>query len=149
MNHTELENAVQRDVALAVLTHLQQGEFNEATAYFAETFQFNDWGIGLEFRNIRRLADFFKKIRELYPDSSLQRKQILVSGDHVIIQWTLQTVLTEPFFGGLSRKVPISLHGASIVCIENACVKSWSDYYDGLKSRRTALAAYFDEWIEL
>jgi SnoaL-like polyketide cyclase len=149
MNHTQLENAVQRDWTLAVLTHLQKGEFNEATAYSAETFQFNDWRIGLEFRNIRRLADFFKKIRELYPDSSLQRNQILVSSDHVIIQWTLQTVLTEPFYGGLSRNVPISLHGASIVCIENACVKSWSDYYDGLKSRRTALAAYFDEWIEL
>jgi hypothetical protein len=33
--------------------------------------QFKDWAIGLEFRNIRRLADFFKKTRELYPDSSL------------------------------------------------------------------------------
>ena len=149
MNDTQLENAVQRDVALAVLTHLQKGEFNEATAYFAKTFQFNDWGIGLEFRNIRRLADFFKKTRELYPDSLLQTDKILVSGDHVIAQWTLHAVLTEPFYGGLSRNVPISLHGASIVCIENARVKSWSDYYDGLKSRRTALAAHFEEWIEL
>ena len=61
MNDTQLEDAVQRDVALAVLSHLQKGEFNEATAYFAKTFQFNDWGIGLEFRNIRRLVDFFKK----------------------------------------------------------------------------------------
>jgi len=149
MNDTQLENAVQRDVALAVLTHLQKGEFNEATAYFAETFQFNDWGIGLEFRSIRRLADFFKKTRELYPDSSLQTDRILVSGDYVITQWILHTVLMEPFYGGLSRNVPISLHGASIACIENARVKSWSDYYDGLKSRRTALAAHFEEWIEL
>jgi len=149
MNNTQLENVVQRDVALAVLTHLQKGEFNEATAYFAETFQFNDWGIGLEFRDLRRLADFFKKTCELYPDSSLHTDKILVSGDHVITEWTLQTVLTEPFYGGLSRNVPISLQGASIVCIENARVKSWSDYYDGLKSRRTALAAHFEEWIEL
>ena len=149
MNDTQLEDAVQRDVALAVLSHLQKGEFNEATAYFAKTFQFNDWGIGLEFRNIRRLVDFFKKPRELYPDSLLQTDKILVSGDHVITQWTLHAVLTEPFYGGLSRNVPISLHGASIVCIENARVKSWSDYYDGLKSRRTALAAHFEEWIEL
>jgi len=140
---------VQREVALAVLTHLHKGEFNEATAYFAETFQFNDWGIGLEFRGMRRLADFFKKTRELYPDASLQTDKILVSGDHVIIQWTLHTVLTELFYGGLSRNVPILLHGASIVCAENACVKSWPEYYDGLKSRRTALAAHFEEWIEL
>ena len=149
MNDTQLENTVQRDVALAVLTHLQNGEFSEATAYFAETFQFNDWGIGLEFRDITQLADFFKRNRELYPDSSLQTDKILVSGDHVIVQWTLHTVLTEPSYGGLSRNVPISLHGASIVCIESARVKSWSDYYDGLKSRRTALAAHFEEWIEL
>jgi hypothetical protein len=43
----------------------------------------------------------------------------------------------------------MSLHGALIVRIENAKVKSWSDYYDGLKSRRTALAAHFEEWVEL
>ncbi|HWY54224.1 MAG TPA: nuclear transport factor 2 family protein [Terriglobales bacterium] len=124
MNDIQLENAVQGDVALAVLAHLQKGEFNKATACFAETFQFNDWGIGLEFRNIRRLADFFKKPRELYPDSSLQTDKILVSGDHVIAQWTLHTVLTEPFYGGFSRNVPISLHGASIICIENARIKA-------------------------
>jgi hypothetical protein len=43
----------------------------------------------------------------------------------------------------------MSLHGALIVRIENAEVRSWSDYYDGLKSRRTALAAQFEEWVEL
>jgi len=53
---------------------------------FAETFQFKDWGIGLEFRNIRRLADFFKKTCELYPDSSLQTDNVLLNGDHVITQ---------------------------------------------------------------
>jgi hypothetical protein len=149
MNVTQVENAVQRDVALAVLSHLQKGEFNKATSCFAETFQFNDWGIGLELRDKRQLADSFKKTRELYPDSSLHTDKILVSRDHVTIQWTLHAVFTEPFYGELSRRVPISLQGASIVCIENPCVKSWSEYYDGLKSRRTALAAYFDEWIEL
>ena len=72
-----------------------------------------------------------------------------MSGDYVFTQWMFQTVLTEPFFGGLSRKVPISMHGASIVRIENGKIKDWSDYYDGLKSRRTALAAHFEEWVEL
>ena len=61
-----------------------------------------------------------------------------MSGDHVIIEWTLATTLTEPFYGGLSRKVPISLHGASIVHLENGKITDWSDYYDGLVSRRTA-----------
>jgi hypothetical protein len=41
------------------------------------------------------------------------------------------------------------LHGASIIRIENGKVSEWSDYYDGLTSRRTALAAQFEEWVEL
>jgi hypothetical protein len=149
MSHVQLETAVQGEVVLAVLTHLQKGEISEATAYFAERFQFNDHGIGLEFTNSRRLADFFKKARELYPDSSLRIDGILVSGDHATVQWMLHTVLTEPFFGAIPRKVPISLHGASIVRVENGKIKEWSDYYDGLKSRRTALGAHFEEWVEL
>ena len=74
---------------------------------------------------------------------------MLVNGKHVITQWTLHTVLTEPFYGGQSRKLPISLHGASIIRVENGKVREWSDYYDGLKSRRTALGAHFEEWVEL
>jgi ketosteroid isomerase-like protein len=149
MSHVQLETEVQHEVVLTVLTHLQKGEISEATAYFAERFHFNDHGIELEFTDSRRLGDFFKKARELYPDSSLRTDKVLVSGDHVTIQWMRHTVLTEPVFGGLSRKVPISLHGASIVRIENGRIKEWSDYYDGLNSRRTALAAHFEEWIEL
>jgi hypothetical protein len=149
MSHVQLETAVQGEVVLAVLTHLQKGEISEATAYFAEGFHFNDRGIGLEFTNSRRLAEFFKKSRELYPDSSLRTDTVLVSGDHVTVQWILHTVLTEPFFGGLSRKVSLSLHGASVVRIEDGKIKDWSDYYDGLTSRRTALAAHFEEWVEL
>ena len=149
MSDIQLETTAQHEVILAVLAHLKKGEISEATACFAERFQFNDWGIGLEFTDRRRLAEFFQKTREFYPDSSLQTYRIRVSGDYVFTQWMLQTVLTEPFFSGLPRKVPISLHGASIVRIENGKIKDWSDYYDGLKSRRTALAAHFEEWVEL
>ncbi|HZC35139.1 MAG TPA: hypothetical protein VE242_05975, partial [Chthoniobacterales bacterium] len=66
-----------------------------------------------------------------------------------VTEWTLRFTLTEPFYGGLSRKVPISLHGASIARIENGKITDWADYYDGLTSRRTALAAHFEEWVEL
>jgi steroid delta-isomerase-like uncharacterized protein len=149
MSHVQLETAVQREVLLAVLTHLQKGEISEATAYFAESFHFNDRGIGLEFTNRERLAEFFQKTRELYPDSSLRTDRVLVSGNYVVTEWTLTATLTEPFFGAVSRKVPISLHGASVVRIENGKIAGWSDYYDGLISRRTALAAHFEEWVEL
>lgn len=71
------------------------------------------------------------------------------SEDRVIGEWTLQTSLAEPFYGGLTWKVPTSLHGASIVRTENGKITDWADYYDGLTSRRTALAAHFVEWVEL
>jgi predicted SnoaL-like aldol condensation-catalyzing enzyme len=148
MSHVQLETAARHEVVLAVLAHLEKGEISQATAYFAERFDFNDHGIELEFTDWRRLADFFKKTRELYPDSSLRTDRVLVSGEYVTIQWMRHTVITEPFFGGHSRKIPISLHGASIVRIEDDRIKEWSDYYDGLKSRRTALSDYFTEWIE-
>ena len=58
MSHVQLETAVQHEVVLAVLTHLQKGEINEATAYFAESCHFNDHGIELEFTDSSRLTDF-------------------------------------------------------------------------------------------
>ena len=71
-----------------------------------------------------------------------------VSGDRIIVEWTLHVTLTEPFYGGLSRKVPISLHGVSLVRTDNGRITDWSDYCDGLTARRTALDSYFTDWIE-
>ena len=133
---------------LTVLTHLKNGKIEDAIARFADEFRFKDHGIGLEFNAKDRLAEFFHKTRELYPDSFLQTDTMFVSGDHVITEWTLQAVLTEPFYGGLTRKVKVSLQGVSIVRTDNGKITDWADYYDGLTSRRTALASYFTEWVE-
>jgi steroid delta-isomerase-like uncharacterized protein len=141
--------AAPKGVALTVLTHLKNGEIDGAIARFAEEFTFKDHGIQLEFKDKERLFEFFQKTRELYPDSFLETDKIFVSGDHVIMQWTLRTTLSEPFYGGLSGKVQVSVHGASIVRTENGKVTDWVDYYDGRTSRRTALAAHFEEWVEL
>ena len=70
------------------------------------------------------------------------------SGDYVITQWTLQLTITEPLYAGLTRSVPISLAGVSIVRIRDGKIADWTDHYDGLISRRTAVAAHFTEWIE-
>jgi len=133
---------------LTVLAHLKNGKIRDAVARFAEEFRFKDHGIGLEFQDKERLAEFLEKTRELYPDSSLMTDTIFVSGNHVIIEWTLQATLTEPFYGELSRKVRVSVQGASIVRTDNGKITDWADYYDGLTSRRTALASYFTEWVE-
>jgi len=137
------------DVVLTTLTYLKNGQIEAAVACFADEFTFNDHGIGLEFKDKERLAEFFHKTRELYPDSFLKIDAIFVSGDRVITQWTLQFTLTEPFYGPHSRKLRVSLRGASIVQTTNGRITGWADYYDGLTSRRTALASYFTEWVEL
>jgi len=140
------------ELILSVLRDLRNGHVEDATSRFAEGFRFKDHGMGLEFKDKGRLAEFFQKTQELYPHSVLQTDTILVSGDHVITAWTLRTILTEttgPFYGGFIWRFPVSLHGTSIVRIENGRITDWTDYYDGLTSRHTALASYFTEWTEL
>ena len=103
-----------------VLADLRNGRFVDASAHFAQEFKFTDHGIGLEFKERPRLAEFFAKVREFYPDSSLTANRTFASGDHVIFEWTYQATIIEPFFGSASRKIPISLKGASIVRLTKA-----------------------------
>jgi len=140
--------AALEEVVLTVLTHLNNGAIDDAIARFAGEFTFKDHGIGLEFKDKERLTEFFQKAQELYPDSLRRTNTIFVSGDHVITEWTLQATLTEPFYG-LLRRVPVSVHGTSIVRIDDGKITDWADYYDGLTSRRTAQASHFTEWVEL
>ena len=149
VSESAIVKAASEGVVLTVLSQLKNGKVEEALAGFAEEFRFKDHGLELEFTDKNRLAEFFEKTREIFPDTWLQADAILVIGERVITEWTLNATLTEPFYGGLKRKVKISLHGASIVRIENGKITDWADYYDRLTSRRTALAAHFEEWVEL
>jgi steroid delta-isomerase-like uncharacterized protein len=147
---SELDNATAASdkIVLAVISHLNKGEIDDALALFANQFSFRDHGIGLEFTEKDRLAEFFRKARELYPDTLMRTETIFVSGQHALTEWTVQASLIEPAFGNWKQKVPTSVHGASVVLVENGRIKRWCDYYDGLVSRRTALASYFTEWVE-
>jgi steroid delta-isomerase-like uncharacterized protein len=149
MNEISVGTTASEGAVLTVLADLKNGKIEDAVARFAGEFRFKDYGIGLEFKDKERLAEFFQKTRQLYQDSSLQTETIFVSADHVITEWTLQATLTEPFYGGLSRKVPVSVRGTSVVRTDSGKIVDWADYYDGLNSQRTALAAYFTEWVEL
>jgi len=149
MTEIAVEKAASEQVVLSVLTRLNHGNIDDAIARFAEEFAFKDRGIGLEFKDKGRLTEFFQKTREYFPDSSLQVDSILVSFDHVVSEWTLHTSVKEPFYGALFRTVQILLHGVSVVRTNNGEIIEWADYYDGLTSRRTALAAHFADWGEL
>jgi steroid delta-isomerase-like uncharacterized protein len=148
MTDLDIATAASDKIVLAVISHLNKGEIEDALALFADQFSFKDHGIGLEFNEKDRLAEFFRKARELFPDSLVRTKTIFVSGQHALTEWTVQATLIEPAFGSWRQKVPVSVHGVSVVRTENGRITSWSDYYDGLISRRTALASYFTEWVE-
>jgi steroid delta-isomerase-like uncharacterized protein len=135
-------------VVSAVLGQLNQEQIEDAVACFTTNCRYKDHGIGLEFKGKERLTEFFRKTRELYPDYFLQADLTFVSGEHVITQWTLQVTISEPFYAGLIRSIPISVAGVSVVRADNGKITDWADYYDGLTSRRTALAAHFTEWVD-
>jgi steroid delta-isomerase-like uncharacterized protein len=149
MTQIAIEMAASEEVVLPVLAHVNNGNIDDAIARFAEEFTFKDRGIGLEFKDKQRLTEFFQKTREFFPESFLQINSILVSVDRVVSEWTLHTTVTEPFYGGVSRKIQVSLQGVSVVRTKNGKITDWSEYHDGLTSRRTALAAHFEEWVEL
>jgi steroid delta-isomerase-like uncharacterized protein len=146
---SQIAVATSEIVVLSVLAHLKNGEIDSAVECFNDKFTYNDHGLGLQFKDKKQLAEFFRKTQELYPDSSLHTDAFFQTGDRAIMEWTLQATLTAPIYGCPSRKVRISLPGASIVQTANGLITRWADYYDGLASRRTALSAHFTEWLEL
>ena len=148
MSEIRIATATPEKIVLAVISQLNKGKIDDALALFADQFSFKDHGIGLESAEKDRLAEFFRKARELYPDILVRTETIFVSGQRALTEWTVQATLIEPAFGNSRQKVPILVHGASVVLAENGRIKRWSDYYDGLVSRRTALASYFTEWVE-
>jgi len=148
MSELGIATAASERIVLAVISHLNEGDIDEAVAMFADQFSFKDHGIQLQFNTNDRLAEFFRKAHELYPDALFQTESIFVSDSNVLAEWTLRATLIESAFGNCRWKVPLSLHGASVVRTENGGITSWSDYYDGFISRRTALASYFTERVE-
>ena len=149
MNRVSNQIATPEALVSDVLMNLRNRQFVDAGAPFAGNFKYTDHGIGLEFKDRARLTEFFSKTRELYPDLLLTADRVFTSGDHVIVEWTLETTITEPFYGGTSMQIRVSVRGSSIVQTHEGQIIEWADYYDGLKSRRTALAAHFEDWVEL
>ena len=80
MSEIAIGTTASRGVVLTALTHLENGNVDDAIALFAEDFRFNDYGIGLAFKDKERLAEFFRKSRELYRDAQLQPDTISCAG---------------------------------------------------------------------
>ncbi len=136
-------------VVEAVLQALGEGHARRAVSQFSNQLVFTDNGLRLTFTDKGRLQEFFSKTRELYPDSSIVPISTLQSEAYEICEWKLQNTITEGLLGNVARKVTVSVAGVSVVRLEEGLITHWTDYYDGLTARRTALGAYFTDWIEL
>jgi len=135
-----------RYIVQSELTALSHGNISEAVDQFDDCFAFNDQALGLNFTDKRRLREFFQKSRNLFPDSVLKVISTFECGDHVVAEWKLTATEAVPYYKPL--RVPISLPGVSIAQIENGRISRWSDYYDGITSRRVTLAAFFTDWMD-
>lgn len=149
MSDISEEVAVSEKILRDVFTALAEGNIERAISYFQSTFIFNDYGIDLHFNDKKHLAEFFVKEKELYPDSARLPDTVLCAGSHAVSQWTLHKTVMEEGFGTVRFRRPVHVEGSSVIRIDNEKIVEWSDYYDGLTSRRSALAAFFTPWVEL
>ena len=125
--------------ALAALT---EGRVSQAVEQFADRFTFNDHALRLEFTDKTRLTEFLEKSRELFPDTILEISFLFESGDHAIAEWHLSATESVPL-GPVSQRVPFSLQGSTIICVENERIVRWSQYYDQSSSLPISLGAFF------
>ncbi|HET6975139.1 MAG TPA: nuclear transport factor 2 family protein [Pyrinomonadaceae bacterium] len=135
------------DVLRSVVAALNRRNISRAVDQFADDFAFNDYALNLEFADKGRLAEFFQKLCELFPDTVVELVSTFECGDHAVAEWKLTATRVEQF-GSRSYRFPIVSRGSTIVQIEKGRVTHWSDYYDQLTSRRGPLKAFFEEWIE-
>jgi limonene-1,2-epoxide hydrolase len=125
----------------SALANLSDGRIYEVVEQFADCFTFNNHALALEFKDKLRLAEFFEKFREVFPDSAFEIGSIFESGDHAVAEWRLSTTESVPI-GSISYRVPVSLRGSTIICVENGKIVQWSEYYDQ-SSLPIKLAAFF------
>ena len=93
MSDLDIAIAAPDKIVKAAISHLNEGNVEDAVALFTDQFSFKDHGTQLEFTTKDQLAEYFRKARELYPDSLLQIERIFVSGSNAVTEWTLQATL--------------------------------------------------------
>jgi steroid delta-isomerase-like uncharacterized protein len=131
-----------RDLVQAVLEALSEGRIAEAVEQFDDHFTFNDRALGLRFSDREQLRTFFRKSRELFPDTAVELVSINESGDAAFAEWSL-TASRLGYYCAVPIRMPITLPGASIARTRNGRISDWCDYYDEKSSMRLNLASRF------
>jgi hypothetical protein len=148
--HSDLSSIgldVSEQTLRSVLTALNEGRFPEAVSQFDDHFTFIDHALDLTFTDKEHLVEFFRKSREVFPDTALEIESTFAYGARAAAEWKLTATETQLVWNQTLR-FPVFVRGSSIVRIENGRVTQWSEYYDEKTSRRYRLAGMFKEWIE-
>jgi predicted ester cyclase len=125
----------------STLNALSDGRISEVVELFADRFTFNDHALTLELKDKLRLAEFFEKSREAFPDRTFEIGFMLECGDHAVAEWRLS--MTESVqLGSISHRVPASLRGSTLICVKNGKIVEWSERYDQ-SNLPIKLAAFF------
>jgi hypothetical protein len=130
----------------SALAALSDGRISEVVEQFADRFTFNDHALRLELKDKLRLAQFFEKSCEVFPDRNLEIGPMFEGAGHAIVEWRFSTTESVQL-GSISHRVPISLQGSTIICVEHGKIVQWSEYYDQ-SNLPIRLAAFFSDWIE-
>ena len=133
-----------QQILRSALAALSEGRVSEIVEQFADRFTFNDHGLGLEFTDKTRLTEFFEKSRELFPDTTLEIGCLFEGGDHAIAEWRLSATESVSL-SSISRRIPFSLEGSTIISVANGRIVRWSEYYDQSSSLPISLGAFFTE----
>jgi ketosteroid isomerase-like protein len=133
-------------IVQSALDALASGSFAEATEHFDDHFAFRDNALDLELTDKGRLKEYFERTRELFPDTTVEVLSLFECGERVLVEWRLTATENAAYWRQL--RVPIVYSGISSVLVENQKITQWSEYYDGIKARRTGLTTFFVEWME-
>jgi SnoaL-like domain len=100
LNNASAEATTSDRILQIALAACRQGNLVEVVDQFNDQFTFTDHALGLEFKDKRRLTEFFAKMRERFPDSERMDNTLFSGGDRVVSEWTLTATQTEPFWAG-------------------------------------------------
>src|SRR5262244_404144 len=117
-----------RHILKSALTALGDGRLSEVVDAFDDRFTFDDQALKLQFTDKERLSEFFRKGRELFPETALEVVSTFECGNQVVAEWKITAREIMPL-GSMQLPLPISFQCASIIPIENGKITSWSDYY--------------------
>ena len=99
------------DVLQSVLAALNQANISRAVDQFADDFAFNDYALDLEFRDKKRLTEFFQKTCELFPDTVVELISTFECGDYAIAEWKLSFSTWTDHRRDVSLRTPPQLPG--------------------------------------